>query len=91
MTSIFLVLSRKELEYFEEKNVLTHLKVCFSRDHQDDDMPRYVQDNMLLYSQDIVTLILEKGSEVFVCGDANNMAKDVKQAFVKMIQSERGR
>jgi len=50
-----------------------------------------VQDNLLLHSTDVVTLILENSAEVFVCGDANNMAKDVKQAFVKAIETEKGK
>ncbi|KAK2155313.1 hypothetical protein LSH36_243g04004 [Paralvinella palmiformis] len=81
---------RNELESFAEKKVLSHLEVCFSRESPEGCGPRYVQDNLLLHSTDVVTLILENSAEVFVCGDANNMAKDVKQAFVKAIETEKG-
>lgn len=33
---------------------------------------------------------MEKNATVFVCGDAKNMAKDVNEAFVSVIQSYKG-
>jgi len=34
--------------------------------------------------------LIDKGGKVYVCGDANNMAKDVMQAIVSAFQSVRG-
>ncbi|KAJ8311185.1 hypothetical protein KUTeg_011262 [Tegillarca granosa] len=79
---------RSEIEGFEESGILSKLCVSFSRDEQQDDLPRYVQDNLLLHSSEVMTL-LESDAIVYVCGDAKNMAKDVNEAFLQIIQKER--
>ncbi|KAJ8306916.1 hypothetical protein KUTeg_015000 [Tegillarca granosa] len=79
---------RSELEGFEESGILSKYCVSFSRDEQQDDLPRYVQDNLLLHSSEVMTL-LESDAMVYVCGDAKNMAKDVNEAFLQIIQKER--
>lgn len=78
---------RKELEDFLSTGILSHLCVCFSRDNQLQKSPQYVQDNIRNNSTELSTLIMEKNATVFVCGDAKNMAKDVNEAFISVIQS----
>lgn len=81
---------RKELEEFQSNNVLSELSVCFSRDDQSPEAPKYVQDNIRKHSAELSILIMEKEAVVFVCGDAKNMAKDVNDAFVSIVQSYKG-
>ena len=59
--------------------VLTRIDVAFSRD-----APKkvYVQDKMWLRRNDLVDW-LEGGAKFYVCGDAKNMAKDVRATLVK--------
>ncbi|XP_069120438.1 methionine synthase reductase-like [Argopecten irradians] len=82
-------LYRKELARFDETGILTRLCVCFSRDEQDSDKPRYVQDNICRNAEELVPLI-DRGAKIFVCGDAKNMAKDVNEAIINSLQKVKG-
>ncbi|KAK3579904.1 hypothetical protein CHS0354_031423 [Potamilus streckersoni] len=76
-------LYRSEMEELKADGILTKLLISFSRDEdQPINFPRYVQDNIRLHGEEIVELLDEKNAQVYVCGDARNMAKDVNQAFV---------
>lgn len=60
-----------------DKYILAH-----SRDRSS---PKYVQDNIRLYSQDVCQMILEEDAYIFVCGDAASMARDVLSVIVDSI------
>lgn len=72
--------SREDLEGFVSSGVLNHLKVCFSRDDQEQEKeeekkvttsvarPRYVQHNLLLNSQYISDILLKQKGYIYVCG-----------------------
>ncbi|XP_071341465.1 methionine synthase reductase isoform X2 [Trachinotus anak] len=91
-------LFREELEGFVSSGILNHLKVCFSRDDQEQEeemevttsvaRPRYVQHNLLLNSQHITEILLKQNGHLYVCGDAKNMAKDVNDTLMEMIKTE---
>ncbi|XP_056155647.1 methionine synthase reductase [Lampris incognitus] len=85
-------LFREELEGFVSSGTLSYLKVCFSRDDQEQPQttaslagPRYVQQNLLLNSQHITSILLNQNGCLYVCGDAKNMAKDVNDTLIGMI------
>ncbi|XP_068221140.1 methionine synthase reductase-like [Palaemon carinicauda] len=79
-------LYREELEQFHRDKVLSHLKVCFSRDEDSIQGLKYVQDNIILHGPDLVSLIVNKGAIIYVCGDAKNMAKNVFEAFTSILE-----
>uniref|UniRef100_A0AAX7SWZ5 Methionine synthase reductase n=1 Tax=Astatotilapia calliptera TaxID=8154 RepID=A0AAX7SWZ5_ASTCA len=88
-------LFREELEGFVSRGILSHLMVCFSRDHGEHEdaatsaaRPRYVQHNLLLNSQHITDVLLKQNGYLYVCGDAKNMAKDVNETLVEIIKME---
>ncbi|GAA6217421.1 methionine synthase reductase isoform X1 [Lates japonicus] len=91
-------LFREELEGFVCSGTLSHLKVCFSRDDQEQEegkevapsvsRPRYVQHNLLLNSQYVTEILLKQNGYLYVCGDAKNMAKDVNDTLIEMIKTE---
>ncbi|XP_068438392.1 methionine synthase reductase [Clinocottus analis] len=87
-------LFREELEGFVSSGTLSQLKVCFSRDEQEEEAatsaarPRYVQHNLRLNSQHVTDILLKQNGYFYVCGDAKNMAKDVNNALMEMIQTE---
>lgn len=89
-------LFREELEGFASNGTLNHLKVCFSRDSEEVEeegaqstaRPRYVQHNLLLDSEAITSVLLEKRGCIYVCGDAKNMAKDVNDTLMEMIKTQ---
>lgn len=89
-------LFREELESFVSNGTLSHLKVCFSRDEEEEEevtktsaaRPRYVQHNLLLNSQNITDILLKQNGYLYVCGEAKNMAKDVNDTLVEMIKTE---
>lgn len=62
------------------------LSTAFSRDGEE---KKYVQHLLLEHGKEIFHRI-EQGAYVYVCGDAQNMAKDVEAAFITLIKQEGG-
>ena len=63
---------------------LHRLDVAFSRDQE---RKIYVQDRMLEQASSLYAWI-QGGAHIYVCGDANRMAKDVHQALQRIAQEE---
>jgi sulfite reductase (NADPH) flavoprotein alpha-component len=78
-------LYRGELEGYARKGVLTRLDTAFSRDQAH---KVYVQHRMREQGGELWRW-LEEGAHVYVCGEAQRMAKDVDDAL-KDIIAERG-
>ncbi|XP_069348058.1 methionine synthase reductase isoform X2 [Eulemur rufifrons] len=86
-------LFREELRHFLKQGILTHLKVCFSRDPpvgQEETPAKYVQDNIQLHGKQVARILLHENGYIYMCGDAKNMAKDVNDALVEIISREVG-
>lgn len=63
------ILHREELEGFVSSGTLSHLKVCFSRDEQEEEgRPKYVQDSLLINRKHVMDVLLQKNGYLFVCG-----------------------
>jgi len=86
-----LYICRHELARFEEIGILTRLCVCYSRDEQPADAPRYVQHNIRDHAEELVPLIDEKNGKIFVCGDAKHMAKEVSDVITESIHKVKGK
>lgn len=69
------------------QGVLTRLDVAFSRDTA---VKHYVQDRLRERARDVYAW-LEEGAHVYVCGDAQRMAKDVHQALAEVVAQCSGR
>ncbi|XP_075975660.1 methionine synthase reductase-like [Anticarsia gemmatalis] len=69
----------KELKDFLSKEILNKLSTAFSRI---DDNKQYVQDVLSHNAVELVQLIND-GATVYICGDLNTMAAQVKDVFVK--------
>ncbi len=65
---------------------LHRLDLAFSRDQS---QKVYVQHRLLERAGDLYAWI-QDGAHVYVCGDANHMAKDVHQALLQIAQQEGG-
>ncbi|BCO56871.1 hypothetical protein MINTM005_21150 [Mycobacterium intracellulare] len=72
-----------ELHGFRESGVLTRLDLAFSRDNKDA-TKQYVQHRMWENAAEIFGW-LEEGAHVYVCGDAERMAKDVDEALRALV------
>lgn len=66
-----------------EDGSLTKIDVAFSRDQPE---KVYVQDRITQHAQELVSW-LDGGAHLYVCGDAKNMAKDVRAAVVGAYQT----
>ena len=75
-----------ELQDWLQSSLLTRLDVAFSRDQPE---KRYVQ-NTLWESRSDLYAWLKDGAALYVCGDANAMAKDV-HAMLLRILADQGR
>jgi sulfite reductase (NADPH) flavoprotein alpha-component len=69
-----------------EDQSLTKIDVAFSRDQPE---KIYVQDRITQNAEELVSW-LDGGAHLYVCGDAKNMAKDVRAAVVKAYETAKG-
>ncbi|XP_046851855.1 methionine synthase reductase-like isoform X2 [Xenia sp. Carnegie-2017] len=88
-------LFKEELYEYEQEGILTKLIVSFSRDNVMESFdqqrpPKYVQDNIQIWAKELCDLIDNCRAYIFVCGDAKNMAKNVLEAFVNILQNVKG-
>ena len=77
-------LYQTEWQKWLKDGVLTKLDVAFSRDHEE---KVYVQHRMLEHSQELYEW-LQEGAVVYICGDEKNMAKDVHNTLIAIIEKE---
>ena len=77
-----------QLEWQEalEDGSLTKIDVAFSRDQPE---KIYVQDRIDQHAGELVEW-LDGGASFYVCGDAKNMAKDVRAAVVRAFSKHKG-
>ena len=77
-----------QLEWQEalEDRSLTKIDVAFSRDQPE---KIYVQDRISENAGELVAW-LDGGAHLYVCGDAKNMARDVRAAVVKAYETVKG-
>jgi sulfite reductase (NADPH) flavoprotein alpha-component len=71
-----------EWQNYLKSGLLTRMDVAFSRDQAE---KIYVQDRLKEQASDVFAW-LERGAHLYICGDANRMAKDVHQTLVEIIQ-----
>ncbi|ARF16897.1 assimilatory sulfite reductase (NADPH) flavoprotein subunit [Sporosarcina ureae] len=76
-----------EWQNYVKGGALTRLDVAFSRDT---DEKVYVQHRMKQASQELYQWIQE-GAVIYVCGDEQNMAKDVHATLLEILQQEGGK
>ncbi len=74
-----------EWQNYLKSGLLTRMDVAFSRDQAE---KVYVQDRLKEQASEVYAW-LERGAHLYVCGDANRMAKDVHQTLIDII-SEQG-
>lgn len=69
-----------------EEGQLSRLDVAFSRDQEE---KVYVQHKLLEHATEVYEWI-QSGAHIYVCGDANHMAKDVHNTLQQIAQREGG-
>ncbi|MGG3768576.1 assimilatory sulfite reductase (NADPH) flavoprotein subunit [Priestia megaterium] len=77
-------LYQTEWQKWLKDGVLTKMDVAFSRDTEE---KIYVQNRMLEHSKELFQW-LEEGASFYVCGDKTNMARDVHNMLVEIIETE---
>ena len=70
-----------ELNAMKTSGLLTRLSLAWSRDG---DKKFYVQDRMREVGRELWTWLAE-GAQLYICGDAKRMAKDVERALVDIV------
>jgi len=71
----------EELNAMKTSGLLTRMSLAWSRDG---DKKFYVQDRMREVGRELWTWLAE-GANVYICGDAKRMAKDVERALVDIV------
>lgn len=82
-------LFKEELMRLQKVDILSKLYVSFSRESISQEDPKYVQDNIKRNAEQVLQLIYNQKAVIYVCGDAKNMAKDVNQTFMKILQEKK--
>lgn len=77
---------RDELEAMQRDGLLTHLSLAFSRDQAE---KVYVQDRIREQGAELWRW-LEEGAQLYVCGDASRMARDVDTALREVARDHGG-
>lgn len=77
---------REELQGMQRDGLLTQLSLAFSRDQA---QKIYVQDRIREQGAQLWRW-LQEGAQVYICGDASRMAKDVDQALRQVAQNHGG-
>ncbi len=70
-----------EWQKYVKSGLLSKIDLAFSRDQA---KKIYVQDRLREQGAEVYTW-LEQGAHVYVCGDANRMARDVQEALIDII------
>ena len=76
-----------EWQRYVKDGVLDKISLAFSRDQKE---KIYVQDRIIENGQEVYQW-LEQGAHLYICGDANRMAKDVQDALVKVVETHGGK
>lgn len=79
-------LYQTEWQKWLNDGVLTKMDVAFSRDTEE---KVYVQHRMLEHSKELFEW-LQEGAVVYICGDKKNMAQDVHNTLIEIIEKESG-
>jgi sulfite reductase (NADPH) flavoprotein alpha-component len=79
-------LYQTEMQKWIKEGVLTKMDVAFSRDTAE---KVYVQNRMLEHSKELYQW-LQEGAAVYICGDEKNMAHDVHNTLLEIIEIEGG-
>ena len=79
-------LYQAEWEQYLKRGGLARLDVAFSRDQT---AKVYVQDRLLAHSRAVFDW-LEKGAQLYVCGDKNRLGHAVQAALVQVVEREAG-
>lgn len=77
---------QQELENWAKTGIITKLDVAFSRDQK---AKVYVQDK-IRQSSDEIWRQLTDGANLYICGDAKHMAKDVESALLDIAMQKGG-
>jgi len=73
-----------EWQNYLKSGLLSRLDLAFSRDQQE---KIYVQDRIKEQGSEVFAW-LERGAHLYICGDANRMAKDVHQTLIDVIAEQ---
>lgn len=76
-----------EWQNYLKSGLLTKMDVAFSRDQAE---KVYVQHRIKENAEQVYSW-LESGAHLYICGDANRMAKDVHQALIEVIAEQGGK
>ncbi|WP_034946669.1 NADPH-dependent assimilatory sulfite reductase flavoprotein subunit [Erwinia oleae] len=75
-----------EWQRYVKDGLLTNIDLAWSRDQQH---KVYVQDKLRERGEEVWRWI-EQGAHIYVCGDANRMARDVEQALLEIVAGHGG-
>jgi len=75
-----------EWQRYKKEGLLTRIDLAWSRDQP---QKIYVQDRLREQGAEVWRW-LQQGAHIYVCGDANHMAKDVEQALLELVAEHGG-
>jgi sulfite reductase alpha subunit-like flavoprotein len=82
-------LYEEELHRLVKADTISKLHVSFSRDEAGEGI-KYVQHNIEKNQDEFVDILFDKKGFLYVCGDAKNMAKNVRETVIKCVMAVKG-
>lgn len=80
-------LYRAQLDEYKNCGILTKISSCYSREGK---TKTYVQNLIQKECNEIINKIIHENAVIYVCGDAKNMAKDVKNTIISCLMEIEG-
>lgn len=81
------ILKPQQLQAWHETNVLQRLRMCYSRSTTTPEkVPKYVQELLEEDAEQLVTLLLQPSSVLYVCADGAKISKSIDDGLRRCLQ-----
>lgn len=77
------ILKRQQLQAWQESAVLQRLRLCYSRSK---DPPKYVQEMLEEEADQLIPLLLQPESVLYVCADGAKISKSIDEGLRRCLQ-----
>ncbi|KAH8395533.1 hypothetical protein KR222_000574 [Zaprionus bogoriensis] len=80
------VLKQQQLQAWQESSLLQRLRMCYSRYQADEAAPKYVQQLLQEDADQLVDLLLQPDTVLYVCADGARISKSIEEGLRSCLQ-----
>ena len=82
------LLKKLSVSYSRKDEAIVEQESSIEKEHHVTNS-KYVQDSIRFYSKEIIEQVYDQDGFIYVCGDAQNMSKDVLNCFIDCLSKEK--